>query len=190
MDWPTAAAAATPAPNPVLTAAVGAAVGAAITLLLGLLKTRHDARVQRSEELRRRRMEVCMAFCGAALDYRRAVLNQWYVRARSGGKDAVIRDQPAVGEDVRATRAAAWSRYYEVFMLSSDGVAEAADAALQSTARLSDATPDRRQELSDRVHQQIRVFANAAAVLVSERQQELPDRSSDEADDRGAGTRT
>ena len=40
MDW---------ADTPALAATVGAAVGATVTLLSGLLKTRQDARVQRTE---------------------------------------------------------------------------------------------------------------------------------------------
>ncbi|TYP87513.1 hypothetical protein [Blastococcus xanthinilyticus] len=153
----------------VIAAAVGAGIGAAIPAVYGPWKTRHDARVQRNEDLRRRRMEVYMAFCGAALDYRRAVLNQWYVRARLGGKDAAAQAEPAVGEDVRATRAAAWSRYYEVFMLSSGPVSAAADAALQSAAAISGATPARRKELSDQVHREIKSFAELAATSVRTR---------------------
>ncbi|RZU30942.1 hypothetical protein [Blastococcus saxobsidens] len=172
----------------VVAATVGALIGAALPVLLGLWKTRDDARVQRNEELRRRRTEVYMAFCGAALDYRRAALNQWDVRARLGGKEAAARTEPAVGEDVRATRATAWSRYYEVFMLSSDGLAAAAHACLQGAADISGATTKQgREALGTEIHDRIRSFAEMAARYVGTPRQELPERSPD-ASSRQAGS--
>lgn len=156
-------------------AVVTGIVGALVGLVIGLLKTGYDTRVQRNEELRRRRMEAYVGFCGAALEYRRAVLNQWYVRTRLGGKDAATATSPEVDEDVRATRATAWTRYYEVSMLSDDSDIElAANWTLQDAAAISDAvTSDERQDLSDLVHRRVAHFAVLAGKSVSARTQRL-----------------
>jgi hypothetical protein len=150
-----------------------AVVAATLAFLFGLWRLSREAKVQRNEELRRRRADTYAAFCAAAIEYRRAQLHRWNAHQDRLGSPNPDDEPPELSEEVRSRRAVAWSRYYEVLMICNDAkVAAAANAALQDAAKMRRSVPKAElQPLSDLVHEKVRLFAVAAGESVRARRQ-------------------
>jgi hypothetical protein len=153
-----------------------AVVVAVLTFGFGVLNLRRTSRAQRQEELRRRRVDAYAAFCAAAIEYRRAQLHRWHVTRRFGSTEAVEEQVPTIADDLRASRAAAWGRFYEVLMICNDRRVEEQARAVLMTARSMKwaETPEELDEISDRVHDQVADFARVAgSTVLADRQPEV-----------------
>jgi hypothetical protein len=152
-----------------------AAVAAVLAFVLGLLRLSRDTKVQRNEDLRRRRVEAYAAFCAAAIEYRTAQTNRWHAYHALDGQLELDTEPPELAKDLRTSRGAAWSRYYEVLMICDDpSIVEAANDALQSAADMNRSL-DRAEfaRLGDLVHDQVARFAVMAGDAVHARKQSL-----------------
>lgn len=93
---------------------------AALAFLFGRINANRQNAAQRDEELRRARLDSYSALCGAIVEYRRAQLHRWFVGRDIGTADEVERQRPEVANEVRRTRATAWSEFYRVVMICDD----------------------------------------------------------------------
>ncbi len=143
-------------------------LAAVLSFIFGRVRLGRENRLQREEELRRRRVEVYASFCAAAVDYRRAQLTRWFARTKYATRKELEEARPGIVEDVRLRRATAWGEYYKVLMLCNDrGVEEAARDVLRKAKEIRSARPADVERTSDAVHEAIDHFARVASVTVT-----------------------
>ncbi len=144
---------------------VGTIVAAMLAFVFGRVNLRRASDHERSESLRAERLATYATFCAAIVEYRRAQLHRWFVsRDLAGGVEAIHADRPDVADELRASRAAAWSAYYRLVMITDEhALRERAHAILVLTkAMKSAADANELNTLSDDVHQAVGRFALAA----------------------------
>lgn len=148
---------------------LGSIIVAALAFVFGRVNLNSSTRLQREEELRRRRVDTYAAFCVAVIEYRRAQLHRWFVGSDLSGAGAAVEEQrPDVADDVRRCRAAAWGKFYEVLMICNDAeVVSRAQRALSLTKDIKTAPDaDAVNARSDDVHDAVREFAAYAGETV------------------------
>lgn len=147
---------------------VTATLAAVLSFFFGRMRLGRENKLQREEELRRRRVEVYASFCAAAVDYRRAQLTRWFAQRQFDTRRGLEEARPDIVEDVRLRRATAWGEYYKVLMLCNDkAVEEAARDVLRKAKGIRDAGPGEVERRSDAVHEVIDHFARVASVTVA-----------------------
>ena len=150
---------------------------AVLGFALGRMNLKARTSLERTEELRRRRIDTYAAFCASVVEYRRAQLHRWFVALDLGGSGVVVEEQrPDVAEDVRRSRAAAWSDFYRVLMICADDTIEdLARQALAMTRTMKHATTTREVlAISDQVHAAVDAFARGVAgSVLAEKQSPL-----------------
>jgi len=153
---------------------VGSLVLAVVAFLFGRMNLNRQNSVQRDEDLRRTRLDTYAAFCSGMVEYRRAQLHRWFVgQDVGGGPEEVERLRPDVSNEVRRTRAAAWSQLYKVVMICNDsGIEERARSAIALAKTMKTAaTPAELDQLSEDVHRAIDEFAHFSGRSVQDRRQ-------------------
>jgi len=139
----------------------GTVVAALLAFIFGRVNLSRASEHERSEALRRQRLEVFGCFCAAIVQYRRAQLHQWF----EGSQDGVARQAAAipqqVDDEVRASRADAWAAYYRMLMLTDDkNLTDDARRVLDLTRAMKySKTGDEVDRTSDEVHAAVDDFA-------------------------------
>lgn len=142
---------------------------AVLGFALGRMNLKASTSLERNEELRRRRIDTYAAFCASVVEYRRAQLHRWFVAPDLGGSGVVIEEQrPDVAEDVRRSRAAAWSDVYRVLMICADDTIEDLARRALALTRSMKFAADTHDVLaiSDKVHVAVDAFARGVASSV------------------------
>lgn len=147
---------------------LGSVIVAALAFVFGRVNLGSATRLQREEDLRRRRVDTYATFCAAVIEYRRAQLHRWHVGGRLGGNVPVENERPEVAEDVRRTRAEAWGQYYHVLMICNDhAVVQQAQHALWLTRQMKYCqSAEDLDRTSDTVHDAVAWFAAIAGRTV------------------------
>lgn len=149
----------------------GTILTALLAFAFGRVNLSRATQHQREEDLRRTRIETYATFCSNIVEYRRAQLHRWFVGQDLGGAEAVERARPDVADDVRSSRAGAWSAFYLVLMICNDErIASQARETLRLTREMKSAeTAKDLDSRSDHVHAAVDEFArlSGASVLAS-----------------------
>jgi len=142
--------------------AVVAIVATVLAFVFGRMNLARATEDERQEAIRHHRIEAYATFCSSVVEYRRSQLTRWYAGQDHGGPLAIEQKRPGVAADLRASRAAAWSAFYRVLMISDDeSVVDQAKTALVATRSMKDAqTVDALNDLSNDVHAEIEKFAH------------------------------
>lgn len=98
----------------------GTVVAALLAFIFGRVNLSRASDHERSEALRRQRLEVFGRFCAAIVQYRRAQLHRWFEGSQDGGPNPAKAIPPEVDDEVRAARADAWAAYFRMLMLTDD----------------------------------------------------------------------
>ncbi len=144
---------------------VGTIIAAMLAFVFGRVNLRRASDHERSESLRAERLATYATFCAAIVEYRRAQLHRWFVsRDLAGGVEAIHADRPEVADELRASRAAAWSAYYRLVMITDEqALSERAHEILVLTKGMKNAEDAiELNTLSDGVHEAVGRFALAA----------------------------
>jgi hypothetical protein len=116
---------------------LGSTIAAALlAFLFGRINLARATQHEREEDLRRTRIEAYATYCSNIVDYRRAQLHRWFASQDHGGSHAVELVLPGVADDVRSSRAGAWSAFYRVLMICNDeAIVQRAREVLAITVR-------------------------------------------------------
>ncbi|MFE5411122.1 hypothetical protein [Microbacterium sp. NPDC056569] len=137
-----------------LIAVAGSLIGVVIGSMFTYTFTKH---AQVSKSLHDARIAAYAEFAAAVMDYRRALMERWFVR---DGAAATAGDEP----DVYAARSHAWGTYFKVQLLAGDDtVRTAARTALDRTGAIKDA-PNRAGlvTLSDQSRGDVEAFVSTS----------------------------
>ena len=139
----------------------GTLVAALLAFIFGRVNLSRASEHERSESLRRQRLETFGEFCAAIVQYRRAQLHRWFEGSEDGGPSPANVTRLDVEDAVRATRADAWAAYYKLLMLTQDeDLTKGARGVLALTRSMKDsATDEEINNRSDEVHAAIDDFA-------------------------------
>ncbi|MEW1974449.1 hypothetical protein AB0301_05105 [Microbacterium profundi] len=138
-----------------LIAVAGSLVGVVIGSMFTYTFTKH---AQVSKALQDARIAAYAKFASALMDYRRALLERWFV-------DDGASPSPGSDDGVYVTRSSAWGAYFEVQLLAAeDPIRAAARTALDSTSAIKDAT-----DRLDLVSRSDRSRADVEAFIVQSR---------------------
>jgi hypothetical protein len=145
---------------------------ATLAFLFGRVNLARATQHEREEDLRRTRIEAYATFCSNIVEYRRAQLHRWFVGQDHGGPDAVELERPQVADDVRSSRAGAWSAFYRVLMICNDeDIVRQARATLEIAREMKNSTSaEELNAQSDLVHSAVEEFArlSGASVLAAQ----------------------
>lgn len=139
----------------------GTVVAALLAFIFGRVNLSRASDHERSEALRRQRLEVFGGFCAAIVQYRRAQLHRWFEGSQEGVPDRSKAIPPEVDNEVRAARADAWALYYQMLMLTDDkNLTDNARQVLTLTRAMKDSrSADEVDYRSDEVHAAVDDFA-------------------------------
>lgn len=139
----------------------GTVVAALLAFVFGRVNLSRASDHERSEALRRQRLEVFGGFCAAIVQYRRAQLHRWFEGSRDGVPSLAAPVSSDVDNEVRASRADAWAAYYQMLMLTGDkNLTDDAKRVLELTRAMKySRTADEVDRASDEVHAAVDDFA-------------------------------
>lgn len=139
----------------------GTVVAALLAFIFGRVNLSRASDHERSEALRRQRLEVFGDFCAAIVQYRRAQLHRWFEGSQNGVPNPAKAIPPEVDDEVRAARADAWAAYYQMLMLTDDPhLTDNARRVLALTRAMKESrTADEVDHKSDEVHAAVDDFA-------------------------------
>jgi hypothetical protein len=139
----------------------GTVVAALLAFVFGRVNLARASDHERSEALRRQRLEVFGGFCAAIVQYRRAQLHRWFEGSQNGAPNPTKQISPEVDDEVRASRADAWAAYYQMLMLTEDRkLTDDARHVLALTKAMKDSkSADEVNLKSDEVHAAVDGFA-------------------------------
>jgi len=139
----------------------GTVVAALLAFIFGRVNLSRASDHERSEALRRQRLNVFGSFCAAIVQYRRALLHRWYEGSQDGMPDPAAAISPELEDQVRASRADAWAAYYQMLMLTDDqALTDDARQVLRLTRAMKNAQTAGDVEMaSNAVHAALDAFA-------------------------------
>jgi hypothetical protein len=139
----------------------GTVVAALLAFIFGRVNLSRASDHERSEALRRQRLDVFGGFCAAVVQYRRAQLHRWFEGSQNGVPSPAQVVPPEVDDEVRSSRADAWAAYYRMLMLTDDkNLTDDAKRVLELTRSMKDSkTAEELDRTSDEVHAAVDDFA-------------------------------
>ncbi|MEU1625884.1 hypothetical protein ABZ746_11270 [Streptomyces sp. NPDC020096] len=99
---------------PSVIAVLGTLLGSTVTHTFQRRASERSARLTRTEKLRQERIDAYCAFAGALLEYRRVLVQRWFVQH----EDRVDEDTPELQEQVYKLRYAAHEAMFRAQMLT------------------------------------------------------------------------
>ncbi len=114
-------------------AVLGTLLGSAVTHLFRSRATERRDRSTRQEKLRQDRIDAYCSFAGALLEYRRVMVQRWFVQHENRTEE----DTPELQESVYKMRYTAQEAMFRAQMITDDaGLVELAERTLDSVAEL------------------------------------------------------
>ncbi|MFD8384125.1 hypothetical protein ACFV2X_37370 [Streptomyces sp. NPDC059679] len=141
-------------------AVLGTVLGSGVTYVFQRRTTERGEHFARAEKLRQERIDAYCAYAGALLNYRRVLIQRWFVTHENRPDE----DTPELGEHVYEMRYAAQEAMFRAQMLSDDpALVELAERLMSYVTELHKAE-DRAQldDIRQRTRQGVRDFIAAA----------------------------
>ncbi|MER7790037.1 hypothetical protein [Streptomyces sp. NPDC097640] len=141
-------------------AVLGTVLGSGVTYVFQRRNTDRSEHFARAERLRQERIDAYCAYAGALLNYRRMLVQRWFVQHENRPDE----DTPELREHVYELRYAAQEAMFRVQMLSDDpALVELSERILEHVTELHRAEDrDRLNHIRERSRQGIRDFIAAA----------------------------
>jgi hypothetical protein len=147
----------------------GTIAAALLAFIFGRINLTRANEHERAEALRQESIHTFATFCACVVEYRRSQLHRWFVGQDVGGDSRTVEERrPKVADDVRTSRAAAWSAFYRLLMIcTGEDLTHQARKALQLTRSMKNAwTAEELNDKSDEVHAAVEEFARMARPTV------------------------
>ncbi|MGO4749799.1 hypothetical protein AB4212_14445 [Streptomyces sp. 2MCAF27] len=141
-------------------AVLGTVLGSGVTHVFQRRTTERGEHFARAEKLRQERIDAYCAYAGALLNYRRVLVQRWFVTHENRPDE----DTPELQEHVYELRYAAQEAMFRVQMISDDpALVELSERIMEHVTELHRAEDrDRLNDIRERSRQGVRDFIAAA----------------------------